>query len=151
MTHLYSPTVFSSLLLPSLFKFSHQPFHHLFTMKYNPLYFIFKDLHNLETPSYHTLFMIKCQLTPQMDAPLFVIFPNKLHAISQTWEEFLRNIFRAVNCYHISSLPLKFCIMMLTKNVTINLTMYLLLLHINLANIVSQFLHLSTSYPWFYA
>lgn len=115
LTHLYSSTILSSLLLPSLFKFFHQLLHHLFTIKHNPLSFIFKDLHNLETPSYHILFMTKCQLTPWMDAPLFVILSNKLHATSQTWEEFLRNIFRAANCYHISSLPLKFCIMMLMK------------------------------------
>lgn len=151
LTHLYSYTTLSSLLLPSLFKFFHQLLHHLFTIKHNPLSFIFKDLHNLETPSYHILFMIKCQLTARMDVSLFVIFSNKLHATSPTWEEFLRNIFRASNCYHISSLPLKFWIMMLMKNVGIRLLMCPFLLHIDLANIVSQFLYLSTSYHWFYA
>jgi len=85
-----------------------------------------------------------------MDVPLFVIFLNKLHATSRTWEEFLRNIFGAANCYHISSLPLKFCIMKLVKNVSISLLMHLFLLHIDLANIVSQFFYLSTSYHWFY-
>lgn len=82
--------------------------------------------------------MIKCYLIPQMDAPLFVIFSNKLHATSQTWEEFLRNIFRAANWYHLSSLSLKFYIMMLVKNVGIHLVMYSFLLYIDLENIVSE-------------
>lgn len=71
-----------------------------------------------------------------MDEPLFVIFSNQLHATSQTWEEFLRNIFRAANCYYISSPPLKFCIMMLMKNVGIHLVMFLFLLHSDLDNTV---------------
>lgn len=142
-----------SWLLPSLLKFFHQllVLHHLFTIKHNPLSFILKDFNSLETPSYHILFMIKCHLTPQVDVPLFVIFSKKLHATSQTREEFLRNIFRAANCYHISSLPLKFYIMMLMKNVGIHLLMYPFPLHIDLDNIVSEIFYLSTSYDWFYA
>lgn len=129
--------------MPSLLKFFHQRLllhllHHLFTIKHHPLSFIFKDLKNLETPSYHFLFMIKCHLTPQMDAPLFLIFSNTLHTASQTWEEFLRNIFRATNCYHISCLLLKFCITMLMNNAGIHLVMYRFLLHIDLDNIVSE-------------
>lgn len=136
-----------SWLLPSLLNFFHQLLllHHLFTIKYNPLSFIVKGLINLEILSYHILFMIKCHLIPQMDVPPFVIFSNKLHATSQTWEEFLRNIFKVANCYHISSLPLKFCIMMLMKNVGIHLLMHSFLLHIDLDNIVSEifFIYLS--------